>query len=83
MSNGREINNKLDFKESIKGMGGRELQEFTAELIYDHSEAQKDYDQRITKNYKMIWQNRYMIIGLIILLIALGILDASVMGLVP
>ena len=76
------INSKLDFKEAIKGMESRELQEYTAELLYDHCEEQKNFDQRISKNTKMIWQNRYIIIGLIILLVAMGILDASALGLV-
>ncbi len=82
MFNGRAINNKLDFKEAIKEMEGRELQEFTAELIYDHCEEQKDFDSRINRNTKMIWQNRYLIIGLIVLLVTMGMLDASALGLI-
>ncbi len=82
MSNGNAINSKLDFIEAIQAKGDRALLEYTAELIYDHCETQKDFDKRIAFNTKMAWQNRYAIIGLVILLIALGILDASALGMI-
>jgi len=76
MPNG--INYDLDFEKSIKCMGDRELLEFVSRQTLDQS---KDIsliakDVKLNKSRSLI--NRYVLIGLLILLVVLGILDPTV-----
>jgi len=76
MPNG--INYELDFEKHIARMQDRQLLEFVARQTLTQSKdiAKVAKDVKLNKNRSLI--NRYVLLGLIILLITLGILDSSI-----
>jgi hypothetical protein len=81
MSNGNEVITDLEFEQLIKEKGDRALLEFTAHQTYDMKKEFAVLCQKEDANEKRSIRNRMAIILLVAILIALGIIDKSVMPL--
>lgn len=77
MPNGKEILNDLDYEKQITTMSDRALLEFTARQLFEHCEQQKGLTVDIEGLKKKTFINRIMILGLVVLLVALGVIDAK------
>jgi hypothetical protein len=79
MPNGYEMNERLEFERSMKAKDPEERQITIAMMFYDHCEDHKEILHEIKENKRRSWQNRIMLIVIVILLTAYGILDASIL----
>jgi len=75
-----EINNDLDYERNISKMPDRQLLEFISRQTLEQSKdiATIAQDVKLNKTRSLI--NRYVLIGLILLLVTLGILDPSILN---
>jgi len=76
MPNG--INYDLDYERNISKMPDRQLLEFISRQTLDQSKDLSYIVKDVKQNKSRSLINRYVLIGLIILLITLGILDPSI-----
>jgi len=74
MPNGEELNDRLEFQEHIEKLSQPDRMKEVALMLYDHCQTQKDFG----KVRSLAVQNRWILIGLVILLVTVGVLDASV-----
>ena len=77
MPNG--MNYELDFEKHLEKMGDRKLLEFVARQTLDQSKAITKIYEESKANKARSLINRYVLIGLIILLIALRIIDPGIL----
>ncbi len=78
MSNGEDINERLEFEEQIAGLSEQDLLKFIARRLYDHCEEQKWFAKAIRSTARQTMINKYALVALVVMLIMLGVLDASV-----
>ena len=76
MPNG--LNYALDFEKKIETMGDRKLLEFIAKQTLEQSQDISKIAEDVKANKTRSLMNRYILIGLIILLISLGVLKPEV-----
>jgi len=79
MPNG--INYNLDYERNISMMPDRQLLEFISRQTLGQSKDISNIAKDVKSNKARSLINRYVLIGLIIILITLGILDPSILHL--
>ena len=79
MPNG--INYNLDYERNISMMPDRQLLEFISRQTLNQSKDISNIAKDVKSNKARTLINRYVLIGLIIILITLGILDPSILHL--
>uniref|UniRef100_A0A6M3KKT1 Uncharacterized protein n=1 Tax=viral metagenome TaxID=1070528 RepID=A0A6M3KKT1_9ZZZZ len=81
MPNGFEFLTDLDVDKLIKEKKDRELLEFVARQAFDTKKEMTYLNKTVSANTKRSITNRWTLITLIILLIALGVIDSNVIHL--
>ena len=83
MPNGREILGDLDYTQKIERMGDRELLVFVAQQTLGQSKDIGRLCDRVEANTKRSIINRFALIALILVLVALGVIDSGLLPFLP
>ena len=81
MVNGEKMQCKLEFEEKIDGMSTTALLRYLAIMMYDHCDHHINMEQDIKNNKTRSYATMWVLIVLICVMIALGIIDSTMLGL--